>query len=190
MAAQVVDAPGARVLDGQLIVDNPVSGSETATAVSVTFPVLVTRNENVWISPNDAPVGTVSVVMATDFVRLMVFVVAIGVEVDDDAEVTAGPEGGVPAAVAVLLIVPALTSDWVIVRVAAHVVDAPGASVVDGQVMLDSPVSGSETATAVNVTLPVFVTRNENVWVSPNDAPVGEVSVVIATDFDNAIAFV
>ena len=114
----------------------------------------------------------------------------IGVDVEDGDDVTAGPEGGVPAAVAVLLIVPALTSDWVIVRVAVHVVDAPGARVLDGQVMADSPVSGSETATAVNVTLPVFVTRNENVWVSPKDAPVGEVSVVIATDFVNAIVFV
>ena len=105
-------------------------------------------------------------------------------------DVTTGPDGGVPDVVAVLLIVPAFTSAWVIVRVAVHVVNAPGASVVDGQLTTDNPVSGSETATAVNVTLPVFVTRNENVWVSPKDAPVGEVSVVIATDFVNAIVFV
>ena len=109
---------------------------------------------------------------------------------DDGDEVTAGPAGGVPAAVAVLVTTPAFTSDWMIVRVAVHVVDAPGASVVNGQLMLDRPANGSTMLTDVSVTLPVFVTRNENVWVSPNDAPVGEVSVVIATDFVNPIAFV
>ena len=106
------------------------------------------------------------------------------------ADVTAGPVGGVPVADAVLMIDPASTSDWVIVRVAAQVVDAPGASVVDGQLIVDRPVSGSETATAVSVTFPVLATANENVWVSPNEAPVGAVSVVIAADFANAIVFV
>ena len=67
-----------------------------------------------------------------------------------------------------------------IVRVAVHVVDAPGASVVDGQVILERPANGSVMETDVNVTLPVFVTKNANVCTSSNDAPVGAVSVVIA----------
>ena len=75
-------------------------------------------------------------------------------------------------------------------RVAEHVVDAPGARVVTGQVMADKPGSGSVMTTAVRVTLPVFVTKNENVWVSPNDAPVGAVSDVIATDFAIVIVLV
>lgn len=64
-----------------------------------------------------------------------------------------------------------------------HVVDAPGTSVVDGHEVADNPVKGSVILTEVNVTLPVFITANENVCVSPTDAPVGAVSVVIATDF-------
>ena len=91
---------------------------------------------------------------------------------------------------AVLLIDPAFTLVCVIVRVAVHVVDAPGANVVDGQLIADRPANGSATFIEVNVTLPVFVTRNEKVWVSPNDAPVGAVSVVIATVFVRVIVFV
>ena len=105
----------------------------------------------------------------------------IGVDVDEDAEVTVGPDGGVPEAVAVLATTPAFTSDCVMVRVAVQVVDAPGANVVDGHVMADRPGSGSVMVTEVSVTLPVFVTAKENVCVSPNDAPVGAVSVVSAT---------
>ena len=105
-------------------------------------------------------------------------------------DVTSGPLGGVPAADAVLMIDPAFTSDCVIVRVAVQVVEPPGASVDNGHVTVDRPDSGSLMATDVNVTLPVFVTTNENVWVSPNDAPVGAVSVVIATDFVSAMVLV
>ena len=112
----------------------------------------------------------------------------MGVDVDDVADVTTGPESGVPDAVAVFAIAPVFTSPCVIVRVAVQVVDAPGVSVVDGHEMLDKPVSGSVMLTEVKVTLPVLVTRNEKAWVSPNDAPLGAVSVVKATDFarDNA----
>ena len=184
-AVHVVEPPGASVVDGQLIGERPDSGSATATAVKVTFPVFVRANENVCVSPNDAPVGARSVVNATDFVNDSVLVCTIDVEVDDGEEVTSGPEGGVPVAVAVLLMAPALTSDWVIVRVAVQMTDAPGARVVDGQLMVDRPVSGSTTLTDVSVTLPVFVTAKENVWVSPNDAPVGAVSVVNATVLAN-----
>ena len=100
-------------------------------------------------------------------------------------DVTPGPVGGVPEPDAVLMIDPASTSAWVMVRVAVHVVEPPGASVVDGQVIGERPGSGSATATAVKVTLPVFVSANENVCVSPNDAPVGARSLVNATDFVN-----
>ena len=190
VALQVVDAPGARVIDGQVIADKPGSGSETPTEVRVTLPVLVTTNENVCVSPNDAPSGVVSVVIATDLVNASVFAWLIGVAVDEAAEFTAGPDGGVPLAVAVLLIEPALTSAWVMVRVAVQVVEAPGARIVAGQVMADNPGSGSVMATAVKVTLPVFVTANENVCTSPSDAPVGAVSVVIATVLVSVIVFV
>ena len=113
----------------------------------------------------------------------------IGVDVDEDAEVTTGPDGGVPDAVAVFATTPAFTSAWVMARVAEQVVDEPGARVVDGHVMADRPVSGSVIDTDVRVTLPVFFTRNENVWVSPNDAPVGAVSVVSATVLVSVIVF-
>ena len=42
-----------------------------------------------------------------------------------------------------------------------HVVLAPGARVVTGQVTVDRPGRASITPTDVSVTLPVFVTRNE-----------------------------
>ena len=74
MAVQVVDAPGARVVDGQVMLDRPANGSMMEIEVSVTLPALVTVNENVWVSPNDAPVGAVSVVIATDFVSAIDFV--------------------------------------------------------------------------------------------------------------------
>ena len=106
-------------------------------------------------------------------------------------DVTGGlPLGGVAEADAVLMIDPAFTSAWVIVRVAVHVVDVPGARVVDGHEMAERPDSGSVTPTDVIVTFPVLATRNENVCTSPNDAPVGATSVVIAADFDNDSVFV
>ena len=56
-----------------MVVDNPDSASLMVIAVRVTLPVLVTRNENVWVSPNDAPAGAVSVVRATDLANVSVF---------------------------------------------------------------------------------------------------------------------
>ena len=181
VAVHVVEPPGATVVDGQMIADKPVNGSVTATEVRVTLPVLVTANENVCTSPKDAPEGAVSVVMATDLIRLIDFTCVTGVLVDDEFDVTAGPVGGVPEVVAVFVTTPAFTSDWVMVRVAVHVVDAPGAKVVDGQLMLDRPANGSVMITEVRVTLPVLVTANENVCTSPNDAPLGAASVLTAT---------
>ena len=190
VAEQVVEPPGARVVAGQEIADRPANGSVTITAVNVTLPVLVTANENVCTSPRDAPVGAVSVVIATDLVRLIAFVWLIGVVVDELFDAMDGPLGGTPDADAVLMIDPAFTSAWLIVRVAVQVVEPLGARVVAGHEIADRPVNGSVTATAVNVTLPVLVTANENVCVSPNDAPTGAVSVVRAADFDSVIVFV
>ena len=190
VAVQVVDAAGVSVVEGHEMLDKPVSGSVMLTVVKVTLPVLVTRNENVCTSPNDAPVGAVSAVKATDFAKDNAFTWVIGVVVDDPGDVTAGPVGGVPDAVAVFVTDPIFTSDCVMVRVAVHVVDAPGASVVDGQLIADKPASGSDTDTDVRVTLPEFVTAKENVWVSPSDAPVGAVSVVRVTVLVRLIVFV
>ena len=83
--------------------------------------------------------------------------VLVAVVVESGAEFTAGPVGGVPCAVAALFTAPAFTSACVIVYVFVHVVDAPGAKVVTGQVT--APTLASVIPTDVNVTAPVFVTR-------------------------------
>ncbi len=49
--------------------------------------------------------------------------------------------------------------------VAVHVVEAPGASVVTGQVT--APAVGSVTVRLVIVVVPVFLTRNDHAIVSP-----------------------
>jgi hypothetical protein len=89
--------------------------------------------------------------------RLSVATVDVGVEVESGVEFTAGPVGGVPRALAVLVTEPESTSAWVIVYDVVHVVEAAGASVVTGHVT--APTFGSFTATAVSVTDPVLVTR-------------------------------
>ena len=83
--------------------------------------------------------------------------VAVEVAVEELFEVTAVPAGLRPVAVAVLVIAPASTSAWVIVYgvVVVQVVDAPGASVVAGQVV--APTLASTIATFVIVVAPVFV---------------------------------
>src|SRR5215468_5195293 len=78
-------------------------------------------------------------------------------------EVTAGPDGGVPVAVAVLVTLPAFTSACVTVYEAVHVVAAPEANVVTGHEITGGvpvPVNAvSVTVTPVSSTLPVLVTR-------------------------------
>ena len=69
VAVQVVEAPMANVVNGQLMDDRPGIRSVIETAVNVTFPVLVTLNEKVCVSPSDAPAGATSVVTAVDFVN-------------------------------------------------------------------------------------------------------------------------
>ena len=74
---------------------------------------------------------------------------------------TVAPPGEVPVAVAVLLIAPALTSASVTTYDAEHVVNAAGAKLETGHVTANKPGKGSLTSTALKVTFPVFVTRNE-----------------------------
>ena len=150
-AVQVVEAPGASCVAGHETV--PTLASLTVTLVRVTFPVFVTRNVYGTDEPAVLPVG----------VPAVFFSVTLGVEamsvVIPSVAVTAGPLGGVAEVVAVLTTLPASTSDCVSGYVAVHVVAAPGASWVTGQVTV--PTRASVTPTLVSVTLPVFVTRNE-----------------------------
>ena len=85
----------------------------------------------------------------------------VAVTVAESVSVTAGPEGGVPDAVAVFTIEPAFMLANVTVYEAVQVVDTDGANVDAGHDTTERPGSGSVTPTEVNVTLPVFVTKNE-----------------------------
>ena len=67
------------------------------------------------------------------------------------------PDGGVARAAAVLTMAPASRSDCVTVCVPVQFVDTPGARVELGHEM--PAAFGSETLTAVSVTLPVLVSR-------------------------------
>jgi hypothetical protein len=89
--------------------------------------------------------------------------------VTESVAVTAAPLGGFADAPAVLTTFPASTSDCFSVYVAVHVVAAPGASCVTGQVTV--PTVPSLTETPVRVTLPVFVTRNVYGMVAPAALP-------------------
>ena len=84
--------------------------------------------------------------------------VSMGVLVLSGGDVTAGPVGGVPVAVAVLSATPASASGWVMLCVPVQVVVAPGASVVVAQMAAASS-CGSLMTRPVSVTLPVLVTR-------------------------------
>ncbi|MEU8385208.1 hypothetical protein [Streptosporangium sp. NPDC048865] len=90
---------------------------------------------------------------------------AVTVVVDGGADVTAGPVGGVPDAVAEFTIEPASTSACVVSYVLVHVVEAPGASVVTGHVTAEGVPepenSVSATLSAVSVVLPVLTTMYE-----------------------------
>ena len=113
------------------------------------------------------------VVMVVGDADLTIVSDAVGVALTtavDGGDVTGAPVGGVPLAVAELLIVPALKSAAVAVYVAVQVVvdvaPVPAAvNVVDGQVTVTGGPAGavnvSATATPVSVTLPVLVTTNE-----------------------------
>ena len=84
--------------------------------------------------------------------------VRVTVTVSASVSVTAAPRGGVPRAVAVLLIAPASISAWVATYVAEHVVEMVGAKVVTGHDTADKPGKGSVTPTPDKVTLPALRT--------------------------------
>ena len=101
---QVVDTPGANVVTGQ--VTPAVFGSDTATLVSVTFPVLVTTNEYAMVLPT-----------------ALYDEVLVDLTIDSDGDCTAGtvtvfegtgmmgvPDGGVPTALATFTTEPELRS--------------------------------------------------------------------------------
>ncbi len=150
VAVQVVEAPGASWVAGQVTV--PTLASVTATPVSVTLPVFVTRNEY----------GTVEPAVLADGEPTVFFSVTTGADamgvVTASAAVTAAPAGGFADTLAELTTCPASTSAWVSVYVPVQVVDAAGASWVVGHDTV--PTFASVTATLVSVTLPVLVTRN------------------------------
>ncbi len=155
---QVVDAPGASVVAPQA--GAGTRESSMATLVRVTAPVLVTRNENGMVSPaSTRPLPLTSAGSPADLSRVMVAMVEVGVVVVSDGDVTAGPLGGVPEAVAVLMTLPLSTSAWLIGYVAVQVTPAPGASVVVEHVT--GPTFTSSTVTPVSVWAPVLATRNE-----------------------------
>ena len=169
---QVVDSPGARVVTGQDAtgaVPVPVNVvSFTATLDMVTFPVLVTRNEYVTVSPAAVIVDGVADFTTVSAGAAVTVTVAV-----EGGETTGPPFVSVPVTVAVFVIDPASTSACVAEYVAVQVTDAPGASEAapaghDTTGAVPVPVNAvSFTPALVIVTLPVFVIKNEYVTVSP-----------------------
>ena len=95
-----------------------------------------------------------------------------GIVTCDGGDVMAGPDGGVPVAVASFVTLPASTSACVTVYVAEQIICAPGSNdAVAGQLGADiapEPLNEpSLTVGLVNVTFPVFVTTNEYVISRP-----------------------
>jgi hypothetical protein len=95
-----------------------------------------------------------------------------GIVTCDGGDVTSGPDGGEPDAVAAFVILPASTSACVTVYVAEQIICPPGANdVVAGQLGADiapEPLNDPSTTVGLfNVTLPVFVTTNEYVITRP-----------------------
>ena len=74
--------------------------------------------------------------------------------------VNAGPAAGRAVACAELTMRPASTSVWATTYVALHTTDDPGANVVVGQEMADSPTSGSMMTSELSVTFPKLDTLN------------------------------
>jgi hypothetical protein len=134
--------------------------------------MFVTSNEYAIVEPAVRPVGVpacLSSVIAGE--RVIVLVAELVAD-------TAAPVGGVPDALAVLFTTPASTSACVSRYVFVHVVDTPGASCVTGHVTV--PTFGSLTPTLVNVTLPVFFTRNEYPIVPPAALALGAPAVFVS----------
>jgi hypothetical protein len=161
---QVMDACGAKVdtghesTGGVPVPENDVSAA--LTFVSVVLPVLVTRAEYVTVWPAVVTADGEAVFSTASPGDAGTVTVAV-----DGFDVTAGPDGGVPDAVAVSVTPPASTSACVIVYVPEQVVDAPGANVVTGQETTGGgPEPENDVSAAftfVSVELPVLVTMNE-----------------------------
>ena len=102
----------------------------------MTVPVFLTRNDHWILSPRSVLPSPSTSVTAADLVSCSAAAWLTGVSVARRSTVTVALAGFLPVAVAVLETTPASTSAWVTVyaAVAVHVVDAPGASVVTGQV--------------------------------------------------------
>ena len=165
-AVHVVDAPGANDATGHDTADRPGNGSDTPTAVSVTLPVFVTTNEYATVWP-----AAVTLFGTADFTTPIAGD-RVTVTTAESVSDTGAPTGGVPVAVAVFVTEPASTSACDTAYDAVHVVDAPGANDATGHDTADRPGNGSDTPTAVNVTLPVFVTTNEYATAAPAAATV------------------
>jgi hypothetical protein len=90
------------------------------------------------------------------------------------------PPGGVPVTEAMLVMLPASRSAWVVMCVAVHVVVALGASDVTGH---EIPVAlGSVTVIEFNVTAPVFRTANVYGTLTPTAV---NAAVVVPLRIDN-----
>jgi len=151
--------PGAKVVAEQVTATGPEGAtctSVTAKPDSVTLPVFSSANVYVTTCPTDETVaGAADLASDNDAFDSAVTVAG------DGSDVTLGPDGGVPDAVAESTIDPASISACVTVYDPVHVVDPPGANVVTGH-DTDTAVAGavatSATDTPVNVTLPVLRT--------------------------------
>ena len=110
-AVQVVDAPGASVVTGQ--VTAPAVGSVTARLVIVVVPVFSTRNDHAIVSPRSVLPSASTSVTAADLVSCSAGAWATGVSVEDGLDGTGVPARR-PAAVAVAVFetTPASTSAW------------------------------------------------------------------------------
>ena len=109
---QVVDAPGASVVAGQLVA--PTLASTTATPVMVVTPVLSTRKVYVIRSPaSTRPLLFTSTGLPALLVSARADWVAVVTVALELAEVTVAPAGFFVVAVAVLFTRPASTSAWV-----------------------------------------------------------------------------
>ena len=179
VAVQVVDAPGANVVTGQ--VTAPAVGSVTARLVIVVVPVFLTRNDQAIVSPRSVLPSPLTSVTAADLVSCSAGAWATGVSVDGRVRrhvvalrvlTRRGRRVATPPRVDVGL------GDRVR-RVAVQVVDAPGANVVTGQVT--APAVGSLTTRLVIVVVPVFFTRNDQRSCRPGrSAPSPSTSVTAA----------
>ncbi len=157
----VVDVCGASVVTGQVITggvpvpENAVSAA--VTPVSVVLPVLVTTKEYVTVWPAAVTAAGEAVFSRASAGPDVTVTVAV-----DALDVTGGPVGGVPVAVAVFVTEPASMSACVTVYVPVQVVDVCGASVVTGQVTTGGvPVPENAVSVAampVRAVLPVLVT--------------------------------